>query len=54
MSIGLRPDYFEDVLTPKSVPEGAVASIFDAAGVIFGRNVNADRFIGRRVTESLF
>lgn len=54
LSIGLRPDYFDDVLTPKSVPEGSVASIFDAAGVIFGRNVSADVFIGRRVTESLF
>ncbi|MBQ5949250.1 response regulator [Massilia sp. ST3] len=53
LSIGLRADYFEDVLTPKSVPEGAVASLFDTRGVIFGRNVNAARFIGVPVTESL-
>lgn len=54
LSIGLRPDCFEDVLTPKSVPDGAVASIFDAKGVIFGRNVNAGSVIGQRVTDSLF
>ena len=54
LSIGLRPDYFEDVLTPRSVPDGALASIFDAKGVIFGRNVNAGSVVGQRVTDSLF
>ena len=53
LSVGLRPDYFEDMLTPKSLPEGAVASIFDARGVIFGRNLNAARFIGLPVSDSL-
>ncbi|OON64021.1 diguanylate cyclase [Massilia sp. KIM] len=54
LSVALWPDNFADVLTPKSVPDGAIASIFDGAGVIFGRNVNAERYLGKRATDSLY
>jgi signal transduction histidine kinase/CheY-like chemotaxis protein len=54
LSVGVRPDYFSDMLTPRSVPNGARASIFDGAGVIFARNISPDRFIGRRVTDPLY
>ncbi|WP_229452098.1 hybrid sensor histidine kinase/response regulator [Massilia niastensis] len=54
LSIGIRPDYFAEMLTPKSVPDGAIASIIDRDGIIFARNMNPDRYIGRRVTDPLF
>ena len=54
LSVGVRPDYFSDMLTPRSVPNGARASIFDGAGVIFARNISPERFVGRRVTDPLY
>jgi len=54
LSVGVRPEYFNDMLTPRSVPPGARASVFDGAGVIFARNLSPERFIGRRVTDPLY
>ena len=54
LSIRIRPDYFNDMLTPKSVPEGARASVFDRGGVIFARNLSPELFVGRRVTAPLY
>jgi signal transduction histidine kinase/ActR/RegA family two-component response regulator len=54
LSIGVRPAYFSDMLTPKAVTEGARASVIDAAGTIFARNLNPERFVGKRVTTPLF
>ncbi|NNG24361.1 response regulator [Massilia sp. ML15P13] len=53
LSIGMRPDYFQDILTPKSIPEGAVASLFDRQGIIFARNVNPAQSIGKPVNPLL-
>jgi len=54
LSIGVRPDYFDDMLTPKSVPDGVRASVIDPNGIIFARNMSPERFVGRRVTDPLF
>ncbi|WP_312518472.1 ATP-binding protein [Massilia sp.] len=54
LSVGVRPDYFSDMITPRAVPAGARASIFDGAGVIFARNISPERYIGRRVTDPLY
>ena len=53
LSIGMRPDYFRGILTPKSVPEGAVASLFDRQGIIFSRNVNMAQSVGKPVNPLL-
>ncbi|SFD59095.1 hybrid sensor histidine kinase/response regulator [Massilia yuzhufengensis] len=53
LSIGMRPEYFADILTPKSVPEGAVASLFDRKGVIFSRNINPAQSVGKPVNPLL-
>ncbi|UVW29756.1 ATP-binding protein [Massilia sp. H6] len=49
LSIGMRPDYFQGILTPKSVPEGAVASLFDRQGITFSRNLNMAQSVGQPV-----
>ena len=54
LSVRIRPDYFNDMLTPKSVPDGARASVFDRGGIIFARNLNPELFVGRRVTDPLY
>ncbi|MEW6763884.1 MAG: ATP-binding protein [Pseudomonadota bacterium] len=54
LSIRLRPEYFAGILTPESLPEGATASIFDRDGIIFMRNVQPEKNIGRRVTPPLY
>jgi len=54
LSVGVRPEYFDDMLTPKSVSEGARASVVDAGGTIFARNLSPERFVGKRVTDPLF
>ena len=54
LSVRIRPDYFNDMLTPKSVPEGARASVIDRGGVIFARNLSPELFVGRRVTTPLY
>ena len=54
LSVRIRPDYFDDMLTPKSVPDGARASVFDRGGIIFTRNLNPELFVGRRVTDPLY
>jgi PAS domain S-box-containing protein len=54
LSIRLLPEYFDGILTPKSLPEGATASIFDRDGIIFMRNVQPEKNIGRRVTPPLY
>ncbi|VXB31518.1 ATP-binding protein [Massilia sp. 9I] len=53
LSIGLGPEEFDELLTPKSVPEGAVASLFDRNGVIFNRNMNREKSIGQPVNPLL-
>ncbi|WP_313167604.1 hybrid sensor histidine kinase/response regulator [Massilia oculi] len=53
-SVRIRPDYFNDMLTPKSVPEGARASVIDRGGFIFARNLSPELFVGRRVTTPLY
>ncbi len=53
LSIGMRTEHFEGLLSPKSVPEGAVASLFDRNGVIFYRNMNRDRSVGQPVNPLL-
>ncbi len=54
LSIGVRPTYFDDMLTPKAVPDGARASVVDAGGTIFARNLSPERFVGKRVTDPLY
>ena len=54
LSIRLRPEYFAGILTPESIPDGATASIFDRDGIIFMRNVNPEKNIGRRVAPPLY
>ena len=54
LGIRIRPGYFSDMLTPRSVPEGARASVIDRNGVIFARNLNPEQFVGRRVTAPLY
>ena len=54
LSVGVRPDYFDDMLTPKSIPDGARGSVVDPAGIIFARNLGAGQFVGRRVTDPLY
>ncbi len=54
LSIGLQPSYFGGILTPDALPENAVATIFDADGIIFNRNLRAESSIGKRVTAPLF
>ncbi|QOY96560.1 response regulator [Massilia sp. UMI-21] len=53
LSIGLGPEEFDDLLTPASVPDGAVASLFDREGIIFNRNLNRDKSIGQSVNPLL-
>ena len=53
LSIGFGPDYFRGILTPKSVPEGAVASLFDRNGTIFYRNMNREKTVGKSVNPLL-
>ncbi len=53
LSIGMLPDYFRGILTPKSVPEGAVASLFDRKGIIFSRNFNMAQSVGKPVSPLL-
>ncbi len=53
LSIGLGPEEFNDLLGPTSVPEGAVASLFDRDGVIFNRNINRAASIGQPVNPLL-
>jgi len=54
LSVRIGPRYFADMLSPKSVPEGARASVFDRNGVIFARNLNPELFVGKRVTAPLY
>jgi len=54
LSVRIGPRYFADMLSPKSVPEGARASVFDRNGVIFARNLNPELFVGKRVTTPLY
>ena len=54
LSIGVRPDYFDDMLSPKAVSDGARASVVDAAGTIFARNLSPELFVGKRVTDPLY
>ncbi|MCC2954399.1 response regulator [Massilia sp. IC2-477] len=53
LSIGLGPEEFDDLLTPKSVPDGAVASLFDRNGTIFNRNLNRNKSIGQPINPLL-
>ena len=53
LSIGLGPEEFDGLLGPASVPEGAVASLFDRQGIIFNRNLNRDKSIGQPVNPLL-
>jgi signal transduction histidine kinase/ActR/RegA family two-component response regulator len=53
LSIGLGPEEFDSLLGPTSVPEGAVASLFDRNGIIFNRNTNRDKSIGQPVNPLL-
>ncbi|WP_229440507.1 ATP-binding protein [Massilia sp. BSC265] len=53
LSIGLGPEEFDGLLGPTSVPEGAVASLFDRKGIIFNRNINRDKSIGHPVNPLL-
>ncbi|MFC0250625.1 hybrid sensor histidine kinase/response regulator [Massilia consociata] len=53
LSIGMGPENFDGLLTPKSVPEGAVSSLFDRNGIIFNRNLNRHRSIGQPVNPLL-
>ncbi|WP_288381106.1 ATP-binding protein [uncultured Massilia sp.] len=53
LSIGLQSAYFGGILAPAALPEGAVATIFDAGGVIFNRNLRPEASIGKRVTAPL-
>ncbi|RZA32120.1 MAG: diguanylate cyclase, partial [Lysobacteraceae bacterium] len=53
LSIGMGSDDFTGILTPKSVPEGAVASLFDRHGIIFYRNINRAQSIGQPVNPLL-
>jgi len=54
LSVRIGPGYFKDMLTPKSVPDGARASVFDRNGVIFARNLSPELFVGKRVTAPLY
>ncbi|GEM_PF-1091104 len=53
LSIGLGPEEFDSLLGPTSVPDGAVASLFDRNGIIFNRNINRDKSIGQPVNPLL-
>lgn len=53
LSVALWPEHFSDILTPSSVPDGAVASLFDQHGTMFGRNMKPEQYLGRRVTDTL-
>ena len=53
LSVGFGPGYFDGILTPKSVPEGAVASLFDRNGIIFYRNMNRETTVGKPVNPLL-
>ena len=53
LSIGMGPEEFDGLLGPTSVPEGAVASLFDRKGIIFNRNINRDKSIGQPVNPLL-
>ncbi|CAN7530184.1 ATP-binding protein [Massilia sp. LjRoot122] len=53
LSIGMRPEDFDGLLSPKSVPEGGVASLFDRKGIIFYRNINRDQSVGQPVNPLL-
>ncbi|MGF6275589.1 signal transduction histidine kinase/ActR/RegA family two-component response regulator [Massilia sp. UYP11] len=54
LSVGVQPDYFDDMLSPKAVADGARASVIDAAGTIFARNLSPELFVGKRVTDPLY
>ncbi|MCA1248608.1 ATP-binding protein [Massilia sp. MS-15] len=53
LSIGIGTDYFSGILSPQSVPEGAVASLFDRQGTIFYRNMNRNETVGHPVNPLL-
>ena len=53
LSIGMGPEEFDGLLGPKSVPEGAVASLFDRNGIIFNRNLNRAASIGQPLNPLL-
>jgi signal transduction histidine kinase/ActR/RegA family two-component response regulator len=53
LSVGMRPEDFTGILTAKSIPEGAVASLFDRNGTIFYRNINRETSIGQLVNPLL-
>lgn len=54
LSMGVSPYDVSDILRRQNLPEGWVAAALDRNGIIFGRNVDAARFIGNRATPGLF
>jgi len=54
LSVGVRPDYFSDMLPLQPGTDGSRISVVDAAGIIFARSLNAERFVGKRVTDPLY
>jgi signal transduction histidine kinase/ActR/RegA family two-component response regulator len=53
LSIGMVSEEFTGLLTPASVPDGAVASLFDRQGIIIYRNFNRDSSVGKPVNPLL-
>ena len=53
LSIGMASEDFTGILTPQSVPDGAVASLFDRQGTIIYRNINRASSVGQPVNPLL-
>ncbi len=54
LSLSISPRYISDILLMQSLPPGWVATALDPNGIIFGRNTDLDRFVGKRAPPELF
>ncbi len=50
LSISLEPAYVSTILQSQSLPAGWIASVTDSKGLVFARNRDAERFLGKPAT----
>lgn len=50
LSVGLRPERFNQILIAQGLPQGWVAGIFDSTGTLAGRIPSPEKFVGQKGT----
>ena len=53
LSLIVPPRHIVDILLMQSLPSGWIVSVLDTQGTIFARNMDFDRYVGRRATPAL-